>query len=376
MLKSGFIADLVRNEKPVTAIQQNVSDASFVSIIINNYNYGRFLAMAIDSVLAQDYSSYELIVVDDGSTDDSREVIGRYLGRLLPVLKPNGGQGSALNEGFAHSNGEIVLFLDADDFLLPGALSVICGPFVDPDVVQLVAPVRLVDATGQPTGVIDPQRPMSADGVRTQTLRFGPLSGRPIAATSGNAWRRSFLEQVLPMPTEPFRILADVYLRLLAPLYGRHAVMSEPFAAYRVHGNNNYYTNRTTLRTLNTLRADYSWNEIQGELLLEHAERLGLRVDPTGWRLRDWRQEVRRYLIWLLDGTSTDFPRRLSVLRAAVRDPKARFTSKVPLLSLLALLVIAPPKWAMPLGQKLLWRRGGGSLSPASMAAQFGRPFG
>ncbi len=90
-----------------------------VSILINNYNYGRFLPCAIDSVLGQTYGNIEVIVVDDGSTDNSREVIRRYGDRIIPVLKANGGQASAFNAGFRNSHGEIICFLDSDDFYLP-----------------------------------------------------------------------------------------------------------------------------------------------------------------------------------------------------------------------------------------------------------------
>src|SRR2546430_12070413 len=86
-----------------------------VSILINNYNYGRFLREAIDSALRQTYTNTEVIVVDDGSTDDSRPIIAGYGSRIVPVLKENGGQASAFNAGFAVSKGELVCLLDSDD---------------------------------------------------------------------------------------------------------------------------------------------------------------------------------------------------------------------------------------------------------------------
>ena len=86
-----------------------------VTVLITNYNYGRFLREAIDSALNQTYRNVEVVVVDDGSTDESREIIDGYGGRIVSVLKENGGQGSAFNAGIAASRGEIICLLDADD---------------------------------------------------------------------------------------------------------------------------------------------------------------------------------------------------------------------------------------------------------------------
>lgn len=90
-------------------------DKPLVSILINNYNYGRFLAEVINSALHQTYAHIEVIVVNDGSTDDSRDIIGSYGDRINPILKENGGQTSAFNAEFINSQGDIICFLDSDD---------------------------------------------------------------------------------------------------------------------------------------------------------------------------------------------------------------------------------------------------------------------
>jgi cellulose synthase/poly-beta-1,6-N-acetylglucosamine synthase-like glycosyltransferase len=108
------------------------------SIIIDNYNYGRLLKDAIDSALAQTYRNTEVIVVDDGSTDNSREIIAGYGDRIIPVLKENGGQASALNAGFAVSQGDVILFLDADDVLLPTAAENAMPCFEDSGLVKVI----------------------------------------------------------------------------------------------------------------------------------------------------------------------------------------------------------------------------------------------
>jgi len=68
-----------------------------VSIIVNNYNYARFLPEAVDSALNQTYVHTEVIVVDDGSTDNSRKIIAECGGRIIPILQPNGKQAAAFN---------------------------------------------------------------------------------------------------------------------------------------------------------------------------------------------------------------------------------------------------------------------------------------
>jgi glycosyltransferase involved in cell wall biosynthesis len=87
-----------------------------VTVLINNYNYGRYLDKAIESALQQTYKNTEILVVDDGSTDNSPEVMKRYGKFITPVFKSNGGQASAVNKGFDSITGDYVFFLDADDY--------------------------------------------------------------------------------------------------------------------------------------------------------------------------------------------------------------------------------------------------------------------
>jgi glycosyltransferase involved in cell wall biosynthesis len=86
-----------------------------VSVVIPNYNYAQYLSDAIESVLKQTYQNIEIIVVDDGSTDNSREIASRCLDRIALVCKENGGVSSARNEGLSISKGSYICFLDADD---------------------------------------------------------------------------------------------------------------------------------------------------------------------------------------------------------------------------------------------------------------------
>src|SRR5687767_14870783 len=122
-----------------------------VSIIVNNYNYGQFIEQAIDSALHQTYSPKEVLVVDDGSTDDSRRVIGCFGDKITSILKDNEGQASTFNAGFARSRGDVVIFLDADDFLLPTAAENAVRQFDRSDVVKVHWPLWEVDEAGKNT---------------------------------------------------------------------------------------------------------------------------------------------------------------------------------------------------------------------------------
>ena len=121
-----------------------------VSVVIATYNYGRFLSEAIDSVLAQTFKDFEVIVVDDGSTDNTSEVILIYLSRhnFHYIKKENGGQASAKNRGIDESKGEFIAFLDADDVWFPTKLERQMPLFSDPRVGVVYSKRVLIDLYG------------------------------------------------------------------------------------------------------------------------------------------------------------------------------------------------------------------------------------
>lgn len=215
-----------------------MSNRPLVSILINNYNYGQFLADAIESALHQTYDSVEIIVVDDGSTDQSHEVIERYGDRIIPVLKPNGGQASAFNLGFQKSRGDIICFLDADDIFVPEKAATIAAMFEKhPDIGWCFHRLRFVDSTMQ-TAV----RLSHESGTRACDFRKDIQHGRfnfTAPATTGLCFGRSLLEQILPMPEE-IRITSDNYLKLLAIALSKGFYLDEQLALLRIHGNNAY----------------------------------------------------------------------------------------------------------------------------------------
>jgi glycosyltransferase involved in cell wall biosynthesis len=209
-----------------------------VSIIINNYNYEQFLPKAIESALDQTYYHVEVVVVDDGSTDNSRDVICQYGDRIHPIFQANGKQAAALNTGFAASKGDIILFLDADDYLLPTAVEQIVAAF-QPEIGKVHFRLQVVDGDNQPLGYFIPSTGMKLESgeVWRKLLQTSSYVSSPM---SGNAYRRETLTPVFPIPDE-YKTTGDDYLMISTPFYaGKLASIDEPIGAYRVHSNNQW----------------------------------------------------------------------------------------------------------------------------------------
>ncbi len=206
-----------------------------ISIVITNYNYAEYLGEAIESAIDQDYSHTEVIVVDDGSDDESISVIRKFGNRIKPLFKKQGGQCSCLNAGFAASRGDAVMFLDADDVLLPTAASLHARHLAD-GAVKSCGYMDVVDARGRSIGRRVPrQMPLSGHYLRPTLCRG--LDTVQTSFTSGHAWSRNFLELVLPLP-EDDTIGPDGYLTAIDRLFGRLEFIHAPVVLYRRHDRN------------------------------------------------------------------------------------------------------------------------------------------
>ena len=208
-----------------------MSELPGVSIVIGNYNYAQFVALAIESALAQDHPRCEVIVVDDGSTDGSQELIERYRDRARIILLPrNRGQVAALNEAWPTAKHEIVVFLDSDDLLEPHATSTIARNWAV-DIVKVQFPMKSIDANGKWRDRIYPKYPpnLRTDSLRHTLLKYGACYA---TSGSGNAYAKCFLERISPISGLPWM---DWILRIRAPFYGEVLTLAEPLASYRIH---------------------------------------------------------------------------------------------------------------------------------------------
>jgi glycosyltransferase involved in cell wall biosynthesis len=212
-----------------------------VSIIIVNYNNECFLAAAIQSALGQDHPLCEVIVVDDCSTDNSREIVAHYADRIRFLLREkNEGHTKALNSAWPLARYPILIFLDSDDLLFPHAASTIASNWTV-TTVKVQYPLAAIDKMGRLLGQVGPRftPELTAATMRAALLRTGQASSAP---GSANAYSRSLLDRIRAdggFEIENTRELwMDAILECNAPFYGEVVTLYKALACYRIHDGN------------------------------------------------------------------------------------------------------------------------------------------
>ncbi len=234
-----------------------------ISVVIDTFNYGRFIDEAIESVLRQEYPAerVQVVVVDDGSTDDTTQRIVKYEPRIEYHRKPNGGQASALNLGFKKARGEIVALLDADDYWLPAKLRHVVEGFENhSDAGMIYNSLTVVGSSETPPGFADF---IPVSGYLAKDIQ--KLLQYRVHPTSCLTFRRGSLERLLPIP-ESIRLQADAYLALLAPLVLPVLAIPESLTAYRIHGQNLYSTQESKITSEQRRRRSAMWTVVLGHV--------------------------------------------------------------------------------------------------------------
>lgn len=210
-----------------------------VTVLVDTYNHERFIEEAIVSVLEQDFpaADVEILAVDDGSTDRTPEIVRKFKPRVRLIRKPNGGQASAFNAGIPQARGEIVAFLDGDDWWAKKKLSAVVKAFVENPLAGVVGHgiVQVENDSGKAmalrpgsTGYFDLRSVQGAQAFRNFMCFLG---------TSRVAIRQSTLRSVLPIP-ESLIIEADEYMSAVSVAAGGAVLLDEPLTFYRLHDQN------------------------------------------------------------------------------------------------------------------------------------------
>jgi len=196
-----------------------------VSIITPSYNQGPYLEQTIQSVLEQDYPRIEYIVVDGESTDNSFEIIKKYNDRLAYwISEKDSGQAEAINKGFARAKGEILAWLNSDDYYLPDTISAVVKCFEEnPEVVMVYGDMQAVDGNGQTINVLKYKQ------LSLQDLLCFQIIGQPSVF-----FRRSALEKTGWLDTS-FHFMLDHHLWIRLAQQGRILHMPQVWSAARYH---------------------------------------------------------------------------------------------------------------------------------------------
>lgn len=209
-----------------------------VSIVIPAYNHGQYLDEAIRSILEQDYPNVELIVIDDGSTDNTKDVLEKYKGRFYSETQPNQGQVATLNKGWRMSRGDVLAYLSADDLLLPGAISSAVKCLEDtPDAVLTYCDFNLIDPHS-----------LTVRRVTTPEFDYREMAVEFVCAPGPGAFFTRPAFERAGVWNSDFKQMLDYEYWLRLGLCGRFVRIPEVLAAYRVHPGSQTFAATSQIR--------------------------------------------------------------------------------------------------------------------------------
>ncbi len=270
-----------------------------ISALIDTYNQEHFIEQAIVSVLEQELSPSELeiVVVDDGSTDDTASLVAKFAPRVRYIHKKNGGQASAFNTAIPETHAPIVAFLDADDWWAKGKLRAVLDAFEQyPGIAAVGHGYFEVRDDSSRTEPVVPERTYCLNLANLEAARVA-RSGCAFLATSKLAIRRRTLDQIGPV-SEHFVFCADSILMALALALGGAIILDQPLGFYRLH-RGNLYESRSTSPT--DLRRKYEIVKANFEFLPFYLSAAGVSSDAVSAFVKPDLLECERLRL-ILDG--------------------------------------------------------------------------
>ena len=311
-----------------------------VSVLIANFNYAKYIGAAIEGVFAQDYQNFEICICDDGSTDDSAEVIRRYAERdrrVKFVAQQNGGQSSALSTAWALAQGDVIALLDSDDVWTPMKLSRVLTIFWSPAMPGLVAH-RLTPVWANLKTIRPRTQPAPMDSGWLAPKLLEPPAWITLSPCSGMTLRSEIAQRVFPLGSA-FRVFADQAIGDRASFVTRIVSTPEELGCIRIHGAN--IASCSGPRELAAIRS-----------LIAHYE--ARMVDRREFLLREHGVDLR------MESSVIGADARLAELLLQGRRPSPELLSQVSDLSKARLwrVLFACPTW---LGVRLFRMRGANS---------------
>jgi hypothetical protein len=312
----------------------------FLSVLVDTFNHEGFIEKALRSVLNQDFppDRFEVIVVDDGSTDRTPDVVRQFEPRIRLIRKQNGGQASAFNVGIPACSGDVIVFLDGDDWWVQGKLRRVADIFSDDTSLGMLGHSFIESFDDGAERVIQPGAPARFCLDSAQNADYFRLS-RCYFGTSRLALRADLARRILPLP-ESLVFEADEYLFTMAPALAPSRVIADSLTHYRVHAGNLFLAagateagERRKARVLASLADELGRNLPETgaapeatlrvvEIVQAEADQLRLKVDG-GWPWETFRTESTIYRIQHADANwkSRAF-RSFSMVPALVLPPK------------------------------------------------------
>ena len=297
-----------------------------VTVLVDTYNYGHFIEEAVESVLGQDFprEEMEVLVVDDGSADDTAERVRKYGDGVEFLSKANGGQASTLNFGIARARGEIVALLDGDDYWLPGKLRRVVSEFDKHPEAGMVYHNFVYKRDAAPEELVD-------SGLAGFSGFLGDsrkkLLGYDLFPTLTLAFRRSVLRRLLPIP-ESLVVQADAHLSGCVVFVAPIVYVNETLAVHRVHGGNLWNWAGNTPPGGNVFEGDAAAKaRLERRVRATRAISVGVRewLERNGFDVE--RPELRAYLAqWTISSRAGEFalapPGRLRFFRHLLELPR------------------------------------------------------
>jgi glycosyltransferase involved in cell wall biosynthesis len=317
-----------------------------VTVLLDTYNHERFIEEAIVSVLEQDFlsSDMEILVVDDGSTDRTPEIVSKFAPRVRLLRKANGGQASAFNAGIAEARGEIVAFLDGDDWWARNKLTRVMEAISADPAVGIVGHgivIAYLDGSEQSESLRDGFR-FRADTVEGAFLlrRRGAFLG-----TSRMTIRTALLRNIGTVP-EALQVQADEYLYTLASVLSSAQILPENLTFYRLHESNGFHNLASDSRLVRRkqlvlaalfqaldreLRARQFPPELVKaivDIIQAQADQLRLMIDG-GWPWETVKTEHKIYEVFHPEASLLHrFFKSIALLAAAAMPPKVYYAAQ------------------------------------------------